>query len=455
MVFKRQSEIKALEKLYKAYSNDTVVLYGNKENNVHELVMEFLKEKEFFYYCASTCSDEKQLLLFENAITSQLTNSHIAQASYSGIIKAMMEEKCEKRVIVIEEFQNLIKNSNDFLSEIIDCCSDRWGNQQVLFILVSQNEYYIENHLLEKIGDLSYKLSGLIKINNVGFIDIMHYFEGYSIEDAINVYSITGGKSNIISHFDKNFSFKENIIYNLLSEDCYLYNKISNILPEELRELNVYNTILMTIASGSEKLNEIHNLTGYSRPKISVYLKNLADYNIIEKIDSFGILGKDNALKGIYRIKDRFILFLYKFIIPNLSILKITDPDVFYSTYIEQNIRSFSSEGFRMVCVEYLNLLNKFNRLPFKYTQSGTWLGKVGNIDIICQDEDENTIIGYCNYEKDEMTFEDFEWLEFCVKQAKLSADYFYLFSKVSFDYELKKYASENTNVFLIDSSVL
>lgn len=455
MIFKRQSELKALEKVYSAPSNDTVVFYGNKENNVHEIIMEFLKNKEFFYYCASICSDEKQVSLFKNSINAQLSNSQISQASYSSVIKAMMEEKCEKRVIVIEEFQNIIRNSNDLLSDIIDCCSDKWGNQQVLFILVSNNEYYIENHLLEKIGDLSYKLSGLIKVNNVGFIDIMHYFDSYSIEDSINVYSITGGKSNIVSHFDKNISFKDNIINNLLSEDCYLYRKIFDILPDELRELNVYNTILMTIASGCEKLNEIHNVTGYSRPKISVYLKNLADYNIIEKIDSFGILGKDNALKGIYRIKDRFILFLYKFIIPNISNLKITDPQSFYTEYIEKDMREFSSESFRMVCFEYLNLLNKFNKLPVKFTKTGTWLGKIGNIDIVCQDEDENTIIGYCNYEKDEMTFEDFEWLSFCVKQAKLSGDYFYLFSKVSFDNELKKYASENANVFLIDSSVL
>ena len=455
MIFKRQSELKALEKLYIAPTNDTVVFYGNKENNIHEIIMEFLKDKEFFYYCANICSDEKQVLLFKNSINEQLTNSQVSLTSYDSVIKAMMEEKCEKRVIVIEEFQNIIKNSNELLSEIINCCSDKWGNQQVLFILVSSNEFFVENHLIEKIGDLSYKLSGLIKVNNIGFIDIMHYFDEYSIEDAINVYSITGGKSNIVSHFDKTISFKDNIINNLLSDDSYLYNKIYNILPEELRELNVYNTILLTIASGCEKLNEIHNATGYSRPKISVYLKNLADYNIIEKIDSFGILGKDNALKGIYRIRDRFILFLYKFIIPNISNLKITEPDVFYSKYIEDNIREFSSEGFRMVCFEYLNLLNKFGKLPVKFTKTGTWLGKIGNIHIICQDEDENTIIGYCNYEKDEMSFEDFEWLVFCVKQAKLSGDYFYLFSKVSFDEELKKYASENTNVFLIDSSVL
>ena len=33
--------------------------------------------------------------------------------------------------------------------------------------------------------------------------------------------------------------------------------------------------------------------------------------------------------------------------------------------YIEDNIREFSSEGFRMVCFEYLNLLNKFGKITF------------------------------------------------------------------------------------------
>lgn len=39
------------------------------------------------------------------------------------------------------------------------------------------------------------------------------------------------------------------------------------LIAAELRELSVYETILYYIASGYDKLNELHLKTGYSRAK--------------------------------------------------------------------------------------------------------------------------------------------------------------------------------------------
>ena len=48
------------------------------------------------------------------------------------------------------------------------------------------------------------------------------------------------------------------------------------------------------------------------------------------------------------------------------------------------------------------------------------------------------------------MRYEDYEWLLFCAKQAKLNVDYVYLFSAGNFDEELKFLQNSKKNVKLL-----
>ena len=95
----------------------------------------------------------------------------------------------------------------------------------------------------------------------------------------------------------------------------YLFAEAERYIGSELRELSVYDTILASIASGHEKLNDLFLDTGYSRAKISVYMKNLAAFDVIEKVVSFETGGWDHAKKGVYHIQS-FCEFLVYFYLP-------------------------------------------------------------------------------------------------------------------------------------------
>ena len=69
--------------------------------------------------------------------------------------------------------------------------------------------------------------------------------------------------------------------------------------------------------------------------------------------------------------------------------------------------------------------------------------------------EDGQNIAGICCWEKDVLTYEDYEWLMFCLKQAKVSSDHIYLFSGGSFDDRLRELAAADPNVRLIDPGML
>ena len=293
MHFNRKKQISVLEKLYSSSENEVAVFYSSIDSDLHEIIKEFLINKDFFYYRAVQVSEDEQLKLFINSIKEQFSKVEIEENSYNSAINAIVNVKCEKRVVIIDEFQHIVKYNNDIMVQILNCINNKFRNQPILFILTSTNSYFVENQMVDKLKETAYEISGLTKLPDLSFLDVIKYFDKYSKDNLIITYGITGGKSERILSFDKNATLKDNIINSILSEDGYLYKRGFNILPPELRETSVYNTILVNIASGLTKLNDLHKATGFSRPKVSVYINNLIEHDLIEKIDSFETDGKD------------------------------------------------------------------------------------------------------------------------------------------------------------------
>ena len=211
----------------------------------------------------------------------------------------------------------------------------------------------------------------------------------------------------------------------------------------------------MAIAKGENKLNDLFHYTGYSRPKISVYMKNLSHFDIVEKVVSFETGGWDNAKKGVYRIKDTYINFYYRFVYPHLSDLYMMSPEEFYDTYIENELDEYLNRYFINVCMEYLSLLNQIRRLPLAVTKMGTWVGKTGNIDIIAQSSDRQNIVGLCNWEKSELTMEMCKELFDSMNKAKITSKHIYLFSAKAFAPDVVEMAKADSRFELIDMNEL
>lgn len=91
---------------------------------------------------------------------------------------------------------------------------------------------------------------------------------------------------------------------------------------------------------GKNKLNDIHEYTGYGRDKISVYLKNLIAREIVEKIFSYDVFGNENTRKGLYRIQDSFIEFWYRYIYQDWSRIDVTEPYEFMTVTLKTGLKN-------------------------------------------------------------------------------------------------------------------
>ncbi|MCH5275942.1 MAG: ATP-binding protein [Lachnospiraceae bacterium] len=454
MLLGRNGELNQLNHYYEREGSQIIVVYGQKHIGKTALLKEFSGDKPAGYYMARSCSEREQVYQWSHELgMKELTGA--LYPSYTDILTTLVEGEDKKKVLVIDEFQNMLKTGSTFMAELVSFVNNPQNHSNILVILVSSSVGFIENSMLKKIGEAAYSLSGLLKLKELKFQDCVDFFSGFTRQQCIEVYAILGGLPGLWSNLDVSCSVKENIIKNILSPTSTLYYEAERLLSEELRETAVYNTLLAAIAGGRHKLNDLYLHTGFSRAKISVYLKNLMELEIVEKVFSYDTEGNANVQKGIYRIRSRFMHFYYKFLYPHMSEMESRETADFYTSLIEPELKPYVAEYFKSVCREHMERMNETGGLPFVYDRAGEWVGKEGNIDMIAQDEDAHTMLVLCNYEKPLMPYEDYERLLYCASKARLHVDYIFLYSIGRFDEKLYLEAKVKKNIALVSMSEL
>ena len=117
--------------------------------------------------------------------------------------------------------------------------------------------------------------------------------------------------------------------------------------------------------------------------------------------------------------------------------------------YISEGLSDFVNNSFKLVCKEYIMKLSDYNRLPFEIEEEGEWVGKMGTLDIVAQSETGDTLVGICEWSK-KMDLDSLEFIRTCSKRARISPDYYYLFSAVGFDDALVSIAQDSSSIKLI-----
>ena len=462
MLIGRTTELAYIEQQYHKSGSRMLIVYGLKQVGRTALLREFVKDKPVFYYASRECSQRQQRLHFAAECREQnrsIQNSLEQEVpAYGDLFRwiarnALVDRngQASKVVLIIDEFQNMIKNDSSFMDELTGFLKDTGSLQELFVLLCSSSVEFIENNLISRIGTkAAMEIAGFLKVKELPFQDCRKLCPDLSLKQSLEVYAVLGGFPGLWVCWNEKETLKENLIRLFLKRDSLFLRHVWCYVEEELREPAVYNTLLAALASGKQKLNELFFHTGFSRAKISVYLKYLMELELVEKVFSYDSEGKANAKKGIYRIKNALVEFYFRYIYPHYSTLQILGEEAFYDRYIGNDYAIFAQPALKNVCAEWLVQQNAKQKLPYSFRRFGEWVGKIGMIDIVAQDEEKHTLLAFCRYEKNVVTTEDYEWLLFLAQKAKLPAHVVYLFSAGSFDENLRERARTDRALHLI-----
>jgi len=342
----------------------------------------------------------------------------------------------------------MVKGNNSIPSILQNLWDSLFKDENIMIVLCGSAMSFIEKEILAEKNPLYGRATGILKMNEMDFYDAIKFFPKYSNIDKILTYAVLGGTPHYLKQFDDTKTIDENIKASILKRGSILYSEVEFLMRQELRETNVYNTIIEAVALGNTKLNDIYQKTQIDKNKLTVYLKNLIDLAIIKREFpvSDGIKEQANVQRGLYQITDNFFRFWYAFVFPNISELEAGDADGIFEYMVKPALDDYTSHIFEGICIEYMRKLNMKNALPFRYTKIGRWWDKKNELDIMAVDKDkDNFILCECKFKSSPFDMSELKSAMSKFKPKKHTAKiYYYLFSKSGFTSEVVKMADEN-----------
>lgn len=367
MFVNRESELNFLINKYRNKGFDFIVIYGRRRVGKTELVKQFIKDKKNIYFLADKRGTEFNVERFKEKISELLGEPKVELKTFEEIFSYLLKKIGEEKLIIcIDEFSYLIEKDDSIPSVFQLIIDEILNKSNIMLILLGSSISLMESGVLSFKSPLYGRRTGQFKIEPLSFANVLKFFPNRELSENVFIYAVFGGIPFYLNKID-NKTVLDNIKSLILKKGEILYEEIDFLLKEELREPSTYKSILEAIAFGYSKIGEISPIAKIETRDIDKYLKVLINLGYVEK--EICATEGEKSKKTIYRIKDNFFKFWFKFCLSKLSELEIgREGEVF--KFIKDNLNLYIGIIFEEICKEFL----RKNRI-FEYKRVGRWWG--------------------------------------------------------------------------------
>ncbi len=197
-------------------------------------------------------------------------------------------------------------------------------------------------------------------------------------EDKVRHYAILGGTPAYLLEFDYRKAIYTNIEERILRKNTFLYQDTLFVLQQELNEPRIYYSIIQSVAKGNTRLGHISNDTGIPPAKVGKYLSVLQQLHLIERRVPITEKSKEKSKKGLYKIKDQYFKFWFKFVFGNNDYIEQNSQDLLIKEKIKPELNAFVGESYEEIVFQWVIKHDLFKGYLF-----GRWWDKEAEIDIV------------------------------------------------------------------------
>lgn len=404
----RIDELYTLEREYKHSGSSFVVIYGRRRVGKTALITKFISDKPSVFFLATEESENSNRKMFKERIADFTDNALLKNVSVDNwdiLFSEFVKKNTNvKKVLVIDEFQYLCKANRSFSSILQRIWETILKNESIMLILCGSHMSMMESETLNYSSPLYGRRTAQILLRQIPFRFYHEFYPDRNEAELCQFYSITGGVPKYIEQFESYSDIYEAIKENILDRNSFLYNEPDFLLRNELGEVGTYYSIIKTIAAGHRKLSKIAENMEEKQSSISAYLQTLIHLDIVEREVPVTEERPDKSKKGLYRIKDNYILFWFKYIYPNISLIESGQKDAVLAQIRQNLIVNHVSHIYENICLEKLRTINGSEQLGFLYNEAGRWWDNKNEIDIVALNSIGNEILfGECKYRQKKM----------------------------------------------------
>jgi hypothetical protein len=381
----RVSELALLENLYLSGKAELFVLYGRRRVGKTDLLSEFCKDKKSIFYVCDFGSDISLRTSLSSAINQELFGSdriHAVYTSWEDIFQAMGKAaEVERLLVVLDEFPNLVSSHPTVMTALQKMWNEILQNSNIMLVLSGSDIGMVEETFLKSQSGFNGNRTNQFLLEPLLFKDARLFFQNYEEQDQVRMYAIFGGTPAYLHVISEHSSLEENILNSVLRRGSFLYDEVHFILQQEIREPRQYFAILQAIATGKTRLNEIKQATGIDGAH--VYLDSLQQLHLIERIVPITESQPHKSRRGLYRIKDNYLRFWFRFVLPNRTPLERDTAQLVLKNQIMSEMDHFSDLVFKEICRQYFWEVGIAGKLSFMPQRIGSWWNNKDKIDLV------------------------------------------------------------------------
>ena len=451
----RKEELNHLNELYESNDFEFLVMYGRRRVGKTTILQEFAEHSNSIFFPAREKNDALNLEDFSKVVQYHFDHNFIASFSSWEDAFNYISSKVEQRTtIIIDEFPYIIEENSSIKSILQHVIDLSWKNKNIFLILCGSSVSIIENDVMGRKSPLHDRQTSSLEIKPFDYLESSAFFKSYTNEEKLLTYGILGGIPRYLEAFDSNISIQKNIETKIIRNGAYLHEEPDNLLKAELRETNVYSSILSAIANGRNKIIDIANFIHEDRTKVAKYLITLQTLRLIEKRVPCG--EPETSKKSIYVIKDNFFKFWFRYEFTNNSYYAMLGAKE-ASKEIMDDISNLMGDAFEDICKEYIIRLAKQRKLPFIPYHLGKWWGTnpvikaQDDVDLLAIDKTgKKAIFIECKFTSQPMPYDEYEDLVTATKAfPNIKEKHLWFISKSGYTASVVEQAKKDSTTLL------
>lgn len=394
MFVDRKTEYEELERVLDAGGFAFAVLYGRRRVGKTRLLLETLKGRNHVYYLAV---EKENLRYFSAAVIQKFPKAKNLKEDWEVLLDFLKDNAA---VLVIDEFQNLVKEDKTVLSLFQRTIDTNLKDSELKLIALGSSVSVITSELLQYRSPLYGRRTYTKKVAAMGFFNIKGFFPKSSTKELVEIYGFADGIPYYLEKIRPPFWIW---LKNELRSASFVKDELDFMLRYEFEDLGTYKTILEAIAKGKTTVSEIKDYARMQRTDVSPYLAKLINTGFIHR--ELPLTEPVTSKIGRYYIEDQFVAFWFRFIYPNLSNL---EEGIYSASNVRKDYPQYMGAVFEKICKQVLIELIRRGRLS--YDKVGKWWQKDSEIDVIA-----------LNAEKKEILFAECKWQDNVVPHQVLA----------------------------------
>ena len=399
----RSSQLNSLEGLFLSEKFKLAIVTGARSTGKSELLREFAKGKKCLFFSAFETTGEQELALLYNYVC-RLTETEKKETTPSllSLFDTIIEEsKKERLLFVIDDYPAFAKSDSSFEKLLLSYLEKNFLEANIMLVIAGNQAAYMNRHCLGEKTPLG-KISNLtINVDSINYLEAVQFCVTSDDYTKAVLYGVSGGIPAILAQYREGESVKDFIIREILSPDAKYFNLAQEMMSYDLRELSYYNRILTALAAGHHRVLELSAEVDKPKDIVVPYLNTLISLGMVERTNA--ITEETNRKKTRYLISNSFVEFWFRFVAPNLDMVKMGEQEKMYDEIVAPNLNAFMETLFPKMCKDHFERRNAAGTLPFTISRVGRWWQNAGenekavDFDLLAvNDNDKQYVTVYC-----------------------------------------------------------